>query len=239
MEIFKMAREVTEEMFLKDVAKHEMNVLKDDGVYRHIRMKQPGSFNMWFDVVTWPGFLAYTGDMGAFVFTRLEDMFEFFRERDGKERLYINPQYWGEKLEAVDRDGKGGSYKEFSEAKFKERVEDYIKTWIEECSIEYDSDEEEEAEQRKKFETELRAAVEEDIYRNLDDGPHEAYRALRDFEFTPEEKQFDRNPHKYQFNDVWEWSCDEYTLRFIWCCYALAYTIRKYDEAKTPAEVMA
>ena len=97
-------RQPTEESFLNDVSKHEMKVLLDNGIYRHLRFKQQGSSNMWFDVVTWPGFLAYTGDMGAFVFARLEDMFEFFRGRpvDDKDKLYINLGYWGEKLEAVD-----------------------------------------------------------------------------------------------------------------------------------------
>ena len=28
-----------------------------------------------FDIVTWPGYLCYSGDMGCFVFTRLPDMF--------------------------------------------------------------------------------------------------------------------------------------------------------------------
>jgi hypothetical protein len=234
-----MRKELTEEEFLKNIAKHEMNVLKDDGVYRHIRMKQPGSFNMWFDIVTWPGFLAYTGDMGAFVFTRLEDMFQFFRSdwindrKDGKIR--INPSYWGEKLEAVDRNGRTGSYREFSEDRFKEHVEDVITEWIQECPIEYESSEEEEAEQRKKFETELRKAVEEEVYRNLGDGEHEARRALNEFSFSPEENRFYREPHKYEFRDTWEWDCEEYTFRFTWCCYALAWSIRKYDEMKTGA----
>ena len=31
-----MTREIEESDFLKDVAEHEMEVLRDDGVYRHI-----------------------------------------------------------------------------------------------------------------------------------------------------------------------------------------------------------
>jgi len=56
---------------------------------------------MHFEIVTWPGYLAYVGDMGAFTFWRTEDMFGFFRRKDNR----INPGYWSEKVEARDRDG--------------------------------------------------------------------------------------------------------------------------------------
>lgn len=72
-------RDITEETFLADVAAHQIHVLRDDGVHRHIRFKRPGTYCMQFDLITWPGYLCYTGDMGTYVFNRLEDMFEFFR----------------------------------------------------------------------------------------------------------------------------------------------------------------
>ena len=68
-----------EAIFLRDVAEHEMIVVRDDGVHRHIRFKKPGTSCMHFDLITWPGYLCYTGDMGTYVFSRLTDMFEFFR----------------------------------------------------------------------------------------------------------------------------------------------------------------
>lgn len=74
-----MSDQCTEKRFLGDVAKHQMTILRDDGVNRHVRFKQPNSSNMFFDLITWPGCLCYTGDMGTYVFRRLEDMFEFFR----------------------------------------------------------------------------------------------------------------------------------------------------------------
>jgi hypothetical protein len=33
----------------------------------------------------------------------------------------------------------------------------------------------------------------------------------------------------FAFQDSWEWDCKNYTLRFIWCCYAIAGTIQAYD----------
>jgi hypothetical protein len=211
-------RQPTEESFLNDVSKHEMKVLLDNGIYRHLRFKQPGSSNMWFDVVTWPGFLAYAGDMGAFVFARLEDMFEFFRGRpDDKDKLFINTGYWGEKLEAVDRSGRESGYLVFSPERLREHVEERIKDWVEDGDCP---------------EVELREAIKEDIYSYLDDGEYEARRALGEF-------GIEINGHHYEFSDTWEWDCTEYTFRFVWCCYAVAYSIQQYDNSKIAVEVLA
>jgi hypothetical protein len=67
------------ERFESDTAEHELTVLRDEGLYRHLSYGKPRSGTMRVDVVTWPGHLAYVGDMGAFVFSRVADMFTFFR----------------------------------------------------------------------------------------------------------------------------------------------------------------
>lgn len=82
------------ERFERDTAEHQMTVRHDDGLYRHLRCQRPGSWTYGFDIVTWPGYLAVTGDMGDFTFARTADMFEFFRVDGGR----INPDYWSEKL---------------------------------------------------------------------------------------------------------------------------------------------
>jgi hypothetical protein len=232
----------TEETFLKDVSKHTMAVLLDKGVYRHLQFKDNGSNVMWFDIVTWPGFLAYSGDMGCFVFSRLKDMFEFFRTRPRDEKLdalHINLGYWAEKLEAVDRCGREPGAKQFSPEIFRERVEEHVTQWIEEFKEEYDSDKEETAKQREAFAEELREAVEDDVTSRADDGEHEARRALNDFSFTfnGPDRFCPTNGHKYEFSDTWEWSLGEYTYRFIWCCYAIAWAIRQYDAQKETEHV--
>lgn len=80
--------------FKRDTAKHQLTVLHDDGLYRHLRYRNPENSAYWFDVITWPGSLTIRGDLGAaYTFSRLPDMFEFFR---GKR---INPHYWSEKLD--------------------------------------------------------------------------------------------------------------------------------------------
>lgn len=109
-----MKRQVAKESFLKDVASHELTILRDDSVYRHIRCAKPGTGCQHFEILTFPGYLVYVGDMGAYTFWRTEDMFTFFRRDDG----VINPGYWSEKVEARDRYG----VEKFSIEQFHENV---------------------------------------------------------------------------------------------------------------------
>ena len=83
------------EKFKQDTADHVMTIIRDDGVYRHIRFAKPGTGFYRYDLVTWPGYLAITGDIQSWVFSRLTDMFEFFAADRG-----INPGYWAEKIVA-------------------------------------------------------------------------------------------------------------------------------------------
>lgn len=86
--------------FPKDVERHEMIVEHDAGLFRCVYFGRPGSGNMSFRLTTWPGHLAFSGDMGAYTFTRLRDMFEFFR---GEVGATIDHRYWAEKCVAMDR----------------------------------------------------------------------------------------------------------------------------------------
>jgi hypothetical protein len=195
----------TKEVFLNNVSNHTMKVLLDNGVYRHLRFTNKGSSILWFDVVTWPGFLAYSGDMGCFVFSRIEDMFEFFRTKD----LSINPGYWGEKLQSVDNDSLNPNYKKFSWKKFWVHIEETLEEWV--------NNEELNEEEVKN----LREIVNE-YFSSVDENENEAYAAASNFSCTVGNRNF-------QFQDSWEWNCKEYTYRFIWCCYAITWAIQKYD----------
>lgn len=205
-------RPLTEEQFLKDVATHEMTVLRDDGIYRHLRFRNPAcSWNQWFEIVTWPWRLVYTGDMGTFAFTRLEDMFQFFRTAPrGEVGLHINPGYWGEKLVAVDRDGRESSETRFSFERFKEHVEQDVTQWIEEGGLDNSG------------QKELREALEEMFSEFEEDDERGAHEAVSRF-------SCEIGAHRFGFEDTWEWNCREASLRFLWCCYAIAWAIARYD----------
>lgn len=80
--------------FAASTRNHEMTILHDDGVYRHIRCAAPGTGIWSWNLVTWPGHLAIGGDLESFTFSREHDMFDFFRlHGEG-----INPRYWAEKI---------------------------------------------------------------------------------------------------------------------------------------------
>lgn len=204
--------------FLEDVKSHELIALHDDGVYRHIRFKKPGTNCMHFDLVTWPGYLAYSGDMGCYVFCRLNDMFQFFRtdrlHRRG-DGLAINLSYWSEKLEAVDGNRRSGSAKEFSDEIFAQIISEIRLHWIKDRGLT--------KEQRR----ELWDAVRDDVLdkKDSDDNGRVQMDAAYDFDEVIGGKRF-------QFIDLFEYDFTQYTYRFIWCCYALAWGIGKYDEVK-------
>lgn len=103
----------TAKQFKQDTAQHQMTILHDEDLYRHLRFRSPKNSLYWFDLVTWPGSLVIRGDVNGYMFTRLRDMFEFFRN-DG---YGINPHYWAEKLEN-SRD----SAQEYSEDLFRQLV---------------------------------------------------------------------------------------------------------------------
>lgn len=126
----------TQDRFERDVAAHQMTVLHEEGVYRHIRFGRPDSSSMHFDLITYPGYLVYSGDMGCYVFSRLRDMFEFFRtdRLDTKDpsKLHINRGYWSEKLEAVDGNRRQAGATEFSPEKFRQVIKEYRLRWVRE-----------------------------------------------------------------------------------------------------------
>jgi len=125
----KSVEEKASENFIKDTADHTMEILNDDGLYRHLSFSDNGSSIYRYYLITWPGYLCFTGDCGTFVFRRLKDMFEFFRG-DG-----INPGYWAEKAESHDRHN---GCREYSEEAFKKEVKAWTDNW------EFESDEQKE-----------------------------------------------------------------------------------------------
>lgn len=79
--------------FQSDTKLHEMTCIKSDGVHRHYHFSNPKHSNYWFDIVTVPGYLFMTGDMGTWAFSRINDMIQFFNHDR------IDYGYWAEKLQ--------------------------------------------------------------------------------------------------------------------------------------------
>lgn len=194
------------ENFKRDVADHQLTVLRNDGLYRHLRFRRPDRGEYWFDLVTWPGVLVINGDMGGHGFSRREDMFEFFRSKHG-----INPSYWAEKV-VTGREG----LKVYDEELFKEQVAEDLK----------------EAEQDYPGVTDAWGAKVDGVWPDYYIGTEEDARAaLEDFRYLPE---FSKGEPFY-FSDTGDWDLREYDYQYLWCCHAVQWGIRQYDNRPAPA----
>jgi hypothetical protein len=216
----------SQEQFLKDAGGHKMTILRDDGVHRHVRFRREQESAYWFDLITWPGTLCIDGDMGTFVFRRLDDMFEFFRtdqdhyNRTGRaDQLAINPGYWSQKLRAPTSD----AAQEFSPEDFRSRVRERFDEWVQENQ----PDDEASQNQTVQFQSQresLESDLEDQVLSMAGDGEIRAFDAAKDFSCA--------DVPDFNLDDCWEWRCREYTFHFLWCCYAIAWGVKTYDTHK-------
>ena len=108
--------------FLKAAAKAgPLRVYLDNGVYRHIKVRFPMT---WFEILTFPDCLVFTGDMGTYVFRCHgdRDMFPMFRAPPGRPTR-VDPGYWSQRLHAID---KTDGLTRFDQALFMESVKEYL-----------------------------------------------------------------------------------------------------------------
>lgn len=206
----------TEARFLSDVSKHEMQVLRDEGVYRHLRFKAPGTMMEHFDLVTWPGTLCYSGDMGTYVFERTTDMFSFFRtpKVEGVE-LYIKPGYWAEKAEGIDRFAR---CEEFDDEAFTRAVLKDLVEWLR-----ANRDDTTKEERRELWESVVTDVI------HTDSDAEGARKQIAAYDYGAFVNDV---VGEFYFQDFSEHSLTRYTSHFLWCCYALVWGIRKYDAWK-------
>jgi hypothetical protein len=202
------------ERFQFDVAGHGLTVLRDDGLYRHLRCRRDDSYTYGFDVITWPGYLCYTGDMGCFVFSRIPDMFGFFRGRDG---AVVDRGYLAEKAVAAD---KHDGIRAYSEPLFRAAVKADFDLFVEthELTPEQGAD--------------LWECIEDNVL-SCDDNQHSAVEAALNFRWAPDHVSEPRG--REVFTDFWEHRLEDYTGRFWWCCYAVPWAIAQYDALRPAA----
>jgi hypothetical protein len=205
-----MGRQLEAEEFLRDVAAHSMAVLLDTGMYRHLRFQQPRNSNMWFDLVTWPGVLTIHGDMGTWTFSRVQDMFTFFRDA----KLRINKDYWAEKLQHGTHGGRDGA-KVWDEDLFKEQLLAQLEN--------HDM-------QPEDRECVVQALRDEVLSR---DGKYDLVLAARDFSCRIPSRESERHG-QFTFDSCELPDGKEYAYHFVWCLYAIVWGIQQYDAALIP-----
>jgi hypothetical protein len=71
--------------------------------------------------------------------------------------------------------------------------------------------------------------VKEEILDELDGFEENARDLVRTFEYHADTS---RNPRVFRFADAWGWKLKDYSIGFLWCCYAIPWGISVYDNAK-------
>lgn len=201
--------------YKRNTDEHVLEILHEDGLYRHVRLRKPGTGFYHVDLITWPGHLTVTGDGPTYTFARETDMFGFFR---GGARSYdsgINADYWAEKLQGGDNSGARDLARSYSESKLR----GYVGEMAKEYGKQYPG---------------LAKALNEDIFdEELGDKGY-ALELLSRFAFYADEK--DRYDHTkypdFQFDMCDLPSFTEYDYWYLYCCHAVVDIIRRYDARK-------
>lgn len=203
-----MASSCAYKTFLRDVQTHELTIVLDQGLYRHITLGRPGSGNYRFHITTWPGYLAISGDCGSYTFARLRDMFEFFRDDAGQNR--INEGYWSEKLQAVDRHG---DREELDEEAYTDAIRAGLLRHIENENLAL---------------SQAKSLVQEARYESLFEPPSDHGAAI-------DQAMRFRCPvtDRYPFEDFYENRLTRCSYRLVWCMRAIVWGIKQYDQAKS------
>jgi hypothetical protein len=193
------AHNPTHDVFLQNVDKHVMTIVKEDGLYRHLRFAQPGTRNQSFDIITSPGRLFFVGDMGDVLFERDSDMFDFFR--CSTDELRIQASYWSEKVTAVGKEG----VSRFSWDLFCEN----LRRWVVNGE-----------------DTEADAAALmalNEVLSETDQDSIGAQSILREYNVDFEDDI------GMELGDFFEVSHDEYTTHYVWACYAIVWAVKQWD----------
>lgn len=202
--------------FARDTDKHEMQILHDNDLYRHVAFRNPDrAWNYWFDLITFPGGLVFQGDGDTYAFRRIDDMFEFFRQPGGAS---INPSYWSEKLVGPGRERQATSYQQ-------EMLVEYLNETVREA-----------VEQEPDTLSGLADAVQERVLDELI-GDESIDRQLVDgFRYWANDADEYAYPSKrpdFEFHDTFDVGTHDYDWWFLWACNAIAWGIRQYDAHRT------
>lgn len=195
----------TRDYFLKGVRFHELTVALDQGCYRHLILKKPDTVHWSFHVVTYPNYLVISGDLGAFIFSRTEDMFRFFREDT------LSLPYIAEKCLA-------GKIREFSEEVAREHILDRLA----ECQ---------DKNRHQLTDDEIEEFFDEAMI-DFDNGEDCMLESLRSNWSSDYDLRVGAKTYPGFFEDFYPRSQD-FTVEFVYCCLAIQHAIKMYDERTT------
>jgi hypothetical protein len=227
--------------FARETRGHEMTVLLDQGLYRHLVFRDPSYGFYWFELITTPNQLVFSGDGNSYVFRRTADMFKFFRSgiwRDGSH--HINPGYWSEKLTSGREAATSYSEKLFEEevATTLAAVEDdypgIATAWAEHVESEFNCEYEEEARRALsefRFGEAYLAKCRECTWEFEGESYTAAGTKARDHRKQAGDKH--SAPVRdltFEFSDMDEVQLQDFDWWFLWACQAVVWGISRYDK---------
>jgi hypothetical protein len=203
--------------FLRDVRDHKMTIELDQGLHRCIRFGRTRAASAYhFRLVTWPGHLSISGDMGDYTFSRLHDMFTFFRfagpEYDKTDR--INVGYWDEKLTSVC---KSGGREELDEEAYTDAVRRCLNSHINGMSL-----------------SDAKRVMRDVRWDNLLEAPS-SVREAQDRIYAWRCPVTGNCP----FAEFWNYRITKASYHLVWCLRAIQWGIKQYDlvkEGRTQAD---
>lgn len=220
------------ERFRRDTAEHQLTILHDNGLYRHLRFQKPDSSWYRFDLITWPGRLTIDGSMGTFTFAREFDMLECFR--DG----VVRAQYWQHKIR-----GDETSAVAYEEELLTEQLEDDL--------VEYEADYPLRLQRYKRDKAIYYATPYKQRYPWEGKGPREPAELMTPDEVRKLVKDYHEDGSSYHEDgarqllreleeagvvcDTFEWRLKTFTPQYLWCSYAIPWAVAQYDKAKAAA----
>lgn len=187
--------------FCNNAAGHRLKIVANRGdTHRHVRMSRPGDPNWAWNIITWPGHLATSGDIAeGYMFARLHDMFEFFDRPAHRRDHYsdgapaISFDYWAEKLVGRGR----GLLTSYSSTAFVRTVQETLANKVANGDMSPGRS------------TRLLNAA--------------SYSA----DSEPEAREF-LSQHDKLFPDNWEYDLHEFNPHFVIACYAIDATVQAY-----------
>lgn len=209
-----MSREDVLKQFEREVRLHKLHIFKDEPGFRHLRFKTAGTSCYYFDLITWPGYLCMTGDMGTWTFCRTEDMFAFFRSKEGD----INPCYWSEKLEAGTGCPRDAIAREWDEEAFRKVLDERYQSWFQDN----EPDDGASLAEANAFAEKL-STVQTTI---------DAMKQASSYEFEACAAYGNTHDPEDILCDIWDHHFKKWSTHFIWACYAIVWGIQKYDIQK-------
>lgn len=209
-----MSRQNIAERFARETAEHEMRILHDDGLYRHVRFTpapkegQVRHSFYWFELITLPGALIFQGDGDSFTFRRDVDMFEFFRTSAyaGEPNL----SYWAEKVTS-GRD----QVMKYDQERHHEQVLKHLAEYYENTQLPAG----------------LHEAVQDKVLDEFVGDETYDRQFVQEFKFyanANDRWDYDKKPD-FEFHDASEWNLKDYDWWFEWACQAIVWGIKQYN----------